>query len=106
MCCLGYENENYREMRSKLPRNGQWVSTAQGMAKVVDSNPLKQTVFVELESRARVEFPVSDVKIETRPENKPQDIPRREGPPGGQAPQNRPPARPREDSQPGGQAPR
>ncbi|MEK7352875.1 MAG: regulatory iron-sulfur-containing complex subunit RicT [Chloroflexota bacterium] len=91
MCCLGYENENYRAMRSKLPRNGQWVSTAQGTARVVGSNPLKQTVQVELESRATAEFPIGEITIVNRPENKLE---------------NKPPDRPRGESQTGGQAPR
>ncbi|HLB28053.1 MAG TPA: stage 0 sporulation family protein, partial [Dehalococcoidales bacterium] len=44
MCCLGYENEQYKAMKATLPRNGQWVTTAQGEGKVIGSNPLKQTV--------------------------------------------------------------
>ena len=92
MCCLGYENENYRAMRGKLPRNGVWVSTPQGTAKVVGSNPLKQTVLVELESQATVELPVSEITIGTKPENRPienrppDNRPRRENHAGGQAP--------------------
>ncbi len=64
MCCLGYESELYRKMRAKLPKNGQRVSTSMGVAKVVRSNPLKETVLVELESEVTVEFPLSEIKIE------------------------------------------
>lgn len=66
MCCLGYENELYREMKAKLPKNGQWVKTPSGTAKVIGSNPLKQTVLVELESHATAEFPVNQITIETK----------------------------------------
>lgn len=83
MCCLGYENEQYREMRGKLPKNNQWVTTAQGTAKVVGSNPLKQTVQVELvETRATIELPVGEITITTKPPDKP----RTESQTGGQAP--------------------
>ena len=64
MCCLVYENEQYRVMKEKLPRDGQLVSTASGVAKVVSSNPLKETVLVELESEATVELPFSEITVE------------------------------------------
>ncbi len=61
MCCLGYENEQYRAMKEKLPKAGQQVSTSMGEAKVVGSNPLKETVLVELENEVTVELPLSEV---------------------------------------------
>ncbi len=64
LCCLGYECEQYRDMKEKLPRDGQRVSVPMGIAKVVGSNPLKETVLVELEkSKARMELPLSEVTI-------------------------------------------
>ena len=64
MCCLVYENELYHLMKEKLPKNGQRVSTAMGIAKVVGSNPLKETVLVELESQVTAELPLSEITIE------------------------------------------
>ncbi|MFC1915634.1 stage 0 sporulation family protein [Chloroflexota bacterium] len=61
MCCLGYENKQYHAMKEKLPKVGQKVSTKMGEATVVGSNPLKETVLVELESEATVELPLDDV---------------------------------------------
>ena len=61
MCCLAYEGEQYRIMREKMPKVGQRVSTHMGEATVVGSNPLKETVLVELESEATVELPLSEV---------------------------------------------
>jgi len=61
MCCLGYESEQYHAMKEKLPKAGQRVSTAMGEARVVGSNPLKETVLVELESEATVELPLSEI---------------------------------------------
>ena len=65
MCCLVYENEQYLEMRGKLPKNGQRVSTTMGLAKVIDSNPLKETVTVELEGEATAELPLSEITIDS-----------------------------------------
>jgi len=66
MCCLVYESEQYHMMKEKLPKDGQWVSTASGAAKVVGSNPFKETVLVELESQATVELPLSEITIEDK----------------------------------------
>ncbi len=63
LCCLGFENEQYRAVKEKLPKEGQRVSTRMGMANVVGSNPLKETVLVELESKAAVELPVTEVTV-------------------------------------------
>ena len=61
MCCLGYESEMYHAIKEKLPRVGQQVSTPMGEATVTGSNPLKETVLVELESGATVELPLGEV---------------------------------------------
>ena len=63
LCCLAYESDQYREMQEKLPKEGKWVSTAMGRARVVGSNPLKETVLVELESQVSVELPLSEITI-------------------------------------------
>ncbi len=64
LCCLGYESEQYQTMKSRLPKEGQRVSTPMGVASVVGSNPLKETVSVELESGATVELPLSDITVQ------------------------------------------
>jgi len=63
LCCLGYETEQYRAMKEKLPKQGQRVAIPMGIASVVGGNPLKETVLVELEGGARVELPLSEVTI-------------------------------------------
>jgi len=66
LCCLCYEHEQYRELRAKLPKGGQPVETPSGEGFVVDSNPIKQTVMVEmLANGVRVELPVGDIKLLT-----------------------------------------
>jgi cell fate regulator YaaT (PSP1 superfamily) len=61
LCCLGYEYEQYREMKGTLPAIGQNVTTPLGNARVINVNPLNQVVFLELESKAVVEMPVSKI---------------------------------------------
>jgi cell fate regulator YaaT (PSP1 superfamily) len=67
MCCLGYECEQYRVAREKMPREGQKVTTPTGPATVVDCNILKETVIVELETGVQVELPLKDVRYEGAP---------------------------------------
>ncbi len=67
LCCLGYEFEQYRDMKKTLPQAGQEVSTVIGKAKVVSSNPLKQSLSVELHTGAIAELPVTQVTWEEKP---------------------------------------
>jgi cell fate regulator YaaT (PSP1 superfamily) len=63
LCCLAYEHDFYHEIKSKMPKDGQNVTTPMGLARVVGSNPLKGTVVVELETQVTVEVPMGDVKV-------------------------------------------
>jgi cell fate regulator YaaT (PSP1 superfamily) len=63
LCCLGYEYEQYRLMKGKMLREGQHVSTATGMARVVGGNVLAETVLVELENGTTIELPLNEVTI-------------------------------------------
>lgn len=57
MCCLRYEHCLYQELTSDLPNLEAVVNMPEGSGKVVEMNIPKQTVMVELPSRARVEYP-------------------------------------------------
>jgi cell fate regulator YaaT (PSP1 superfamily) len=70
LCCLVYESEQYRTMKAELPKEGQRVSTAMGVATVVGNNPLKKTVLVELDNQVTVELPLSEINIEGKPSDK------------------------------------
>jgi cell fate regulator YaaT (PSP1 superfamily) len=61
LCCLGYENEQYCAAMQTLPALGQEVTIAAGKGAVIAQNVIKETVTVELESKATVEVPVSEV---------------------------------------------
>ena len=63
LCCLSYENEQYRVMKQKLPPQGRTVITRLGKAKVIAGNPIKETVVVQLESEAIVELPLSEIEL-------------------------------------------
>jgi cell fate regulator YaaT (PSP1 superfamily) len=55
-CCLVYEYEQYVEARKVLPKRGKQVVTPRGNGKVVDVNPLKGVVIVDLELGGLHEF--------------------------------------------------
>lgn len=61
LCCLGYEFEQYRSMKEKMPKEGQRISTTKGMANVVGSKPIEGTVLVEMESGVRVELSLDEI---------------------------------------------
>jgi cell fate regulator YaaT (PSP1 superfamily) len=50
-CCLIYEYEQYVEARKQLPKRNKRVGTPLGEAKVVDVQPLQDTVTVEIEDK-------------------------------------------------------
>jgi cell fate regulator YaaT (PSP1 superfamily) len=55
-CCLVYEYEQYVEARKQLPKRGKLMITPRGNGKVLDVNPLKGAVLVELEQGGIHEF--------------------------------------------------
>ncbi len=55
-CCLVYEYEQYVEARKQLPKRGKLVVTPKGNGKVLDVNPLKGAILVELEQGGQHEF--------------------------------------------------
>jgi cell fate regulator YaaT (PSP1 superfamily) len=59
-CCLVYEYEQYVEARKTLPKIKKRVGTPKGEGKVIDLNPLKQTVIVLMED-GRFEFHRDDI---------------------------------------------
>jgi cell fate regulator YaaT (PSP1 superfamily) len=62
LCCLAYEDQFYREARTRLPRLGQAVQTAQGPGYVAALNILRETVSVRLESGVQVELAPAEVE--------------------------------------------
>jgi cell fate regulator YaaT (PSP1 superfamily) len=61
LCCLGYEFEQYREMKRIMPKEGNKVMTPGGEAVVVTSRPLENKVVVTLKDGSRCEYDISEL---------------------------------------------
>ena len=61
LCCLGYEFEQYKALKEKLPSIGTEVNTQTGKGKVVGINPIKEAVSVELQSGVTVEMTLEEI---------------------------------------------
>lgn len=73
LCCLGYEAEYYRSMKGKLPGMGKQVTTPLGDGVVVGVNAIKETVMVQMESQAAVEFQAGKVTLKP-----PSEVPKKQ----------------------------
>ncbi len=56
LCCLGYENDVYTELKKDLPKVGMVADTPQGMGKVVSVDVFKKTYSVDLKEKGIVTF--------------------------------------------------
>ena len=54
LCCLNYENEVYREVRSRFPKVGKYIETSIGPARVIGLNIVKELAEIELEDGTRL----------------------------------------------------
>jgi len=71
LCCLGYECEQYREIKEKMPREGTKVMTDSGPGVIVGHNALGEKVMVEFETGARLEIPLARVRVLEAPQARP-----------------------------------
>ena len=65
MCCLAYENENYVEMSSKMPKLNSKVKTKDGVGTVVYNNLFKQLVSVKIDNNGDIkinEYELTDIE--------------------------------------------
>ena len=60
LCCLGYENETYTELKKDLPQLSMIADTPLGMGKVVAVDVFKKTYKVDLKEQGIVEFSKDD----------------------------------------------
>ena len=56
LCCLGYENDTYTELKKDLPKIGLVADTSMGMGKVVSVDIFKKTYSVDLKEKGIVTF--------------------------------------------------
>ncbi|TXG87661.1 MAG: hypothetical protein E6R14_00895 [Thermomicrobiales bacterium] len=80
LCCLSYENDQYRQMKAVMPKLGQKTETPLGMGTVVSLQLLKGlvTVLIENDNQEQTfparelgfgEVPVAPIRIEKRPKD-------------------------------------
>lgn len=62
LCCLGYENDVYSELKKDLPKIGMVAETQLGMGRVVSVDVFKKTYSVDLKEKGIVEFSRDDKK--------------------------------------------
>lgn len=56
LCCLGYENDVYTELKKGLPKIGSIVETEYGIGKVVQIDVFKKSYSVDLKEKGIIEF--------------------------------------------------
>lgn len=56
LCCLGYENELYSELKKNLPKIGTIIETDYGLGKVISVDVFKKTYSVDLKDKGIMEF--------------------------------------------------
>jgi len=61
MCCLRFEHATYSDLAKRLPRRNSYVTTPDGVGKVVATAVVTQIVGVQLESGARINVPVESL---------------------------------------------
>lgn len=66
MCCLKYEQDNYEEIRKRLPKTGSIVKTPEGKGEVVGNNTIRESVRVKInyDGEEVIEsFPISECEL-------------------------------------------
>lgn len=60
LCCLGYENDLYTELKKGIPKMGSIVETSLGMGKVTSIDVFKGTYQVDLKEKGVIELKKDD----------------------------------------------
>ncbi len=63
MCCLAFELDFYQKIKGELPPPGTVVVTPEGRGRVVEINPLREAVVVEIEEKGRFLVPKNQVRV-------------------------------------------
>lgn len=65
MCCIAFEYEMYRELKSEFPRVGRKIETAQGKGKVTKVDVIRRMITVKFDDGREISLPID--KIEEAP---------------------------------------
>ena len=66
MCCIEFESETYRDLRSRMPSCGMQCETPYGKGKVEARRLLKEEVDVELEDGTKKTLNLKDIKFDKK----------------------------------------
>ncbi len=66
LCCIKYEDENYKEFRERMPKIDSFVETPDGKGQVKQLNYIMHSVQVELENRNLVTFDISEITFKDK----------------------------------------
>ncbi len=80
MCCLRFEDDIYSELKKALPKRGARVQLEDGVAEVISSEVLAQSLVVEYADNRRIKIEVSDIQ-EVLPKETPKTERRPPAPP-------------------------
>ena len=61
-CCLRYEYEQYRQINRAMPKIGEEVKTADGLAKVIVGHRITETVTVRYNDEQVLELPLAELE--------------------------------------------
>ncbi|MFC1485023.1 stage 0 sporulation family protein [bacterium] len=66
VCCLGYENEFYKQVNMKMPKEGAKVNTPDGEGVVKSTNVLKEEVEILFDDGTVVNYKLEDLKTKKK----------------------------------------
>lgn len=62
-CCMGFENEQYMEVKDNYPAIGQSVTTSEGKGQVMSMNMLSDIIFVNIEGKGLYRLTLSEIEF-------------------------------------------
>ena len=63
-CCIGFENEQYNEIKENYPATGQEVTTDEGKGNVVSMNMLNDLIFINIQGKGIGRYRLSEIKFD------------------------------------------
>jgi cell fate regulator YaaT (PSP1 superfamily) len=73
LCCIHYEDEQYKELRQKLPKMDSYVDTPEGKGRVTNVNFILEQVTVNIKDTQHV-FHISDIKFKQKASQEKLDV--------------------------------
>lgn len=74
-CCMGFENDQYMEVKGNYPAMGQSVVTPEGKGQVISMNMLSDVIFVNIEGKGLQKYTLSQIEFSKKEK---EEIERRE----------------------------